>query len=117
MERKDFKKIAFVLGQNRASQGLIEAFCKMMAEDNPNFKRDQFTQAINEVRKEDQESVERPLEYLVTGKYPENITPDDEDDRHILAACQNMSEAIEDCKKLGEDGYSLLDIFLGRSVA
>ena len=42
MSRKDYEKIAFILGVEKASKRMIKHFCSMLQNDNPNFNEDMF---------------------------------------------------------------------------
>ena len=42
MSRKDYEKIAFILGVEKASKRMIKHFCNMLQHDNQNFNEDMF---------------------------------------------------------------------------
>jgi|TARA_R100000315_G_C5101149_1_gene57976 hypothetical protein len=50
MSRKDYEKIAFVLGVEKASKRMVKHFCKMLQADNNNFKEEVFINAVNNHR-------------------------------------------------------------------
>ena len=50
MNRKDYEKIAFVLGVEKASKRMVKHFCKMLQADNNNFKEEVFINAVNNHR-------------------------------------------------------------------